>query len=77
MKSDNKDIYNVTEIEFYSKKNLLFIKESHQINPTKNSTKIVISTTVFYINNNKKCFLSSKSAYQNDFWRIMWHRRQE
>ncbi len=23
--------------------------------------------------NNMKCFLSSKSAYYNDFWRIMWH----
>ncbi len=24
-------------------------------------------------NNNMKCFLSNKSAYYNDFWRIMWH----
>ncbi len=31
--------------------------------------------TVFYIDD-KKCFLRiSKSAYQNDFWRIMWHLR--
>jgi len=29
--------------------------------------------TIFNIDNNKKCFLSSKSAYCNDFWRIMWH----
>ncbi len=28
------------------------------------------STIVFNIDN--KCFLSSKSAYYNDFWRIMW-----
>jgi len=27
--------------------------------------------------NNKKCILSSKSAYQNCFWRIIWHRRLE
>ncbi len=25
--------------------------------------------TVFNIDNNKKCLLSSKSAYYNDFWR--------
>ncbi len=33
------------------------------------STKICISTTVFNIDNNQKCFLSSKSAYYYDFWR--------
>jgi len=27
------------------------------------STKILSSTTIFNIDNNKKCFLSSKSAY--------------
>ncbi len=26
----------------------------------------------FNIDNNNKCFLSSKLAYYNDFWRIMW-----
>ncbi len=31
-------------------------------------TKILCSTTVFNIDNNQKCFLSSKSAYY-DFWR--------
>ncbi len=25
----------------------------------------------------KKCFLSTNSAYQNDFWRNMWHWRLE
>jgi len=30
-------------------------------------TKILKSTTVFKIENNKKCFLSCKSAYYNDF----------
>ncbi len=53
---------------FYLSKNLT------NINPSKNSPKISSSTTVFHINNKKKCFLSSKSAYQNDFCRIMWHR---
>ncbi len=33
------------------------------------STKILCSTTVFNIDNNQKCFLSSKSAYYYDFWR--------
>ncbi len=32
------------------------------------STKILSSTTVFNIDDNK-CFLSRKSAYYNDFWR--------
>ncbi len=26
--------------------------------------------------NTKKLFLSTKSVYQNDFWRIMWHWRR-
>ncbi len=34
------------------------------------STKILRSTTVFSIDN-KKCILSSKSAYYNNFWRIL------
>ncbi len=29
------------------------------------------------VNIDDKCFLSSKSAYYNDFWRIMWHWRLE
>jgi len=37
------------------------------------SIKIV---TVFNVENNNKCFLSSKSA-NYDFWRIMWHWRLE
>jgi len=41
------------------------------------STKLLHSTTVFNCNNDKKCFLSTKSEYQNDFWRIMWHSRLE
>ncbi len=32
-------------------------------------TKIWSSTTVFNIDINNKCFLSSKSAYNIDFWR--------
>ncbi len=34
------------------------------------------STNVFNIDNNKTCFLSSKSAYYYDFWWIMWHWRR-
>ncbi len=41
------------------------------------SQKIIISTIFFNMGNNKKCFLSSKSAHYNDFWRIMWHWRLE
>ncbi len=46
--------------------NFLFICESWKITV---STKILCSTTVFSIDNNQKCFLSSKSAYYYDFWR--------
>ncbi len=56
IKSDNKDIYNVT-IDFCFKinavlLNCLFICE-----------KILGSTTIFNIANNQKCLLSSKSVY--------------
>ncbi len=37
---------------------------------------ILGSTTVFNTNNNNnnnKCLLRTKSAYENDFWRIIWH----
>jgi len=27
------------------------------------------------VNVDNKCFLSTKSSYQNDFWWIMWHWR--
>ncbi len=49
--------------------NFLFIKESWKIQCITVSTKILGSTTVFNIDNNQKCFLSSKSVYYNDFWR--------
>ncbi len=41
------------------------------------ATKILRCATVFNIDNNKKYFLSTKLAYYNDFWRIMWHSRTE
>ncbi len=43
--------------------NFLFIKESWKIKCITVSTKTFSSTTVFNIDNNQKCFLSSKSAY--------------
>ncbi len=43
----------------------IFMKNKH----ITDSTKILCSTTVFNIDNNQKCFLSSKSAYYYDFWR--------
>ncbi len=41
------------------------------------STKLLSSTTDFNNDNNKKCFMSNESAYQNDFWRIVEHWRLE
>jgi len=35
-----------------------------------------IAQFVFNIDSNE-CFLSTKSAYYNDFWRVMWHWRLE
>ncbi len=35
------------------------------------STQTFGSTTVVNTDNNQKCFLSSKSAYYNDFWRFL------
>jgi len=49
--------------------NYLFIKES--LRSVTVSTKILTSTTVFNLDNNKKCFLSMKSACWNDFCGIM------
>ncbi len=49
--------------------NFLFICESWKIKCITIYTKILCSTTVFNIDNNQKCFLSSKSAYYYDFWR--------
>ncbi len=49
--------------------NFIFICESWKIKYITVSTKILCSTTVFNIDNNQKCFLSSKSAYYYDFWR--------
>ncbi len=64
------DIYNVRkDFYFYSILNFLFIKESWNIIHITISTKIWSSTTVFNIDNNQKCFLSSKSVYYYDFWR--------
>ncbi len=51
-------------IQIYSiLSNFLFICESWQIKSISVFTKILCSTTVFNIDNNQKCFLSSKSAY--------------
>ncbi len=36
---------------------------------SKNPTKLFSLTTVFNIAKCQKCFLSAKSAYQNNFWR--------
>ncbi len=46
---------------FYSSKNL----EKH----IWRFPQMLSRKTSFYIDNNHKCFLSSKSVYYNDFWR--------
>jgi len=65
IKSDSKDIYNVTKDFFQINAvllNILFIKESWN----KCIYKNINSTTVLYTDNNKKCFSSGKSEYYND-----------
>jgi len=60
-----------------------YIKLGEQVDSTmKNSEKKYHSfhkfiTQLNCYDNNQKCFLSTKSAYQNGFWRIMWHSRLE
>jgi len=34
---------------------------------------VTVSTKKYYIFNIDNCSLSSKSAYENNFWRIIWH----
>ncbi len=71
IKSDIKDICIVNKL-FVLKNDVLLnfsIKESWKKSITV-STKIWSCSTVFIIYNNT-CFLSIKSAYYNDFWRIM------
>ncbi len=69
IKSDSKLIYKIFIFQINAVLlNCLFIQESWK-KKTWFLTKILCSTTVFNIDNNQKCFLSSKSAYQNDFWR--------
>ncbi len=63
IKTDSKDIYNVKKISVYINVivlNFLFTKKSWNIMV---STKIFSSSSIFNIDNNKKHFLSSKSAY--------------
>ncbi len=71
-------ICNVKKKSYFKKMptcNVLFIKESWKKCITV-STLILSSKTFFNIDNEKR-FLSIKSAYQNDFWRIIWHWRLE
>ncbi len=68
-KIDSKDIYNIANILF--KLNIILVN----LKP-KTKMVIVVLLNIFVetfsdIDNNKKCFLSSRSAYENDFWRIM------
>ncbi len=58
-------LFQINAVFFY----FVFIKDSWKIKCITVSTKILCGTTVFNIDNNQKCFLSSKSAYYNDFWR--------
>jgi len=47
---------------------LLNLEKLHHV-----SSNILNCTTVLNIDNDKKSFLCTKSAYEDDFWRIMWH----
>ncbi len=67
IESNSKDIYNVTKIYISNKRcsfelsiHLWFLKNKMYQFPQNSST------TVFNIDNNQKCFLSSKSAYYYD-----------
>ncbi len=51
--------------------NVIFIKESLKTEPI--STKILHSTTFLTLIILRNVLLSRKSAYQNQFWKVMWH----
>ncbi len=51
--------------------NVIFIKESLKTEPI--STKILHSTTFLTLIIMRNVLLSRKSAYQNQFWKVMWH----
>ncbi len=64
---------NITKY-LYSKEMLFFSTSIHQIIQKKmchGSIKILQSTAVFNTENKKK-FLSNKTTYKSNFWRIMW-----
>ncbi len=67
--------YNMLQKISISNKCCLFVRSIYQriLKKESVSTKLLSSTIVFNIDNNKKCFLSTKLKYQNEFWRIMWH----
>jgi len=76
IRSDSKDIYNVTNDSISDKCcsfdiaiHLSILRDKMYV-----STKI---WTFFNIDNNHKCLLSIRSWYQSDFWRITWHWRLE
>jgi len=64
IKIDSKNVYNVTKEISISNKYCSF--ELHQNILKENALRFpqtLSSTTLFNIDNNKKCFLSSKSSY--------------
>ncbi len=72
IKSDSKDIYNVTKDLYFCS----FERSIHQRilkKSVKISLKVLSRRTVFNIDNNTiKCFLSTKSAFWNDWrWRLV------
>ncbi len=74
IKGDSKDIYNAKNA-FYFKEMLFFWTFYSSNNPENKNLwqfpeKRKSSTTVFNIDNNQKCLLSSKSVYYYDFWRL-------
>ncbi len=69
----SKDAFNLSKVtkDIY---NLIFLFKINAILITFHSLKKKLklsSTTVFKIDKSKKCFLSTKSAYYYDFWKIM------
>ncbi len=69
IKSGSKNIYHVTKPIFQINVELPIHQRIMKKNLSQFPQKIWSSTTVFNIDNNQKCILSSKSAYYYDFWR--------
>jgi len=72
IKSDGTERYNVKKIFLFPFKRTLFFWIFIKQRILKKFITIQNFSTTVLNNDNKKCYLSNKSAIYNDFCRVMW-----